>query len=200
MQPQPRAPRWLTVLRFAPLLLALAPLPLTAVVPDSGMAPTLLPGDLVLVWPASLPGSAPAEGATVALRDPLDPARWTLRRVEAAAGEAVSCEDGFLLSPSSAELIDLGRLPADPDRPDGPARVIVRANRRLLSLPNLSPTWDMPEIHVPEGWLFLSADNRAEALDSRWWGLIPAASASATVLLRVGPPQHRWRGWWEWRP
>lgn len=185
-------------LHLLPLFPLLALLPLTAVVPDDGMAPTLLPGDLVLVLPASL--SPPGEGDTVALRDPLDPARWILRRVEAGAGEAVSCEDGFLLSPASGELVDLGRLPADPDRPDGPARVVVRDGRRLLSLPNLAPTWDMPEIKVPEGWLFLSADNRAGALDSRWWGLIPAASADATVLLRVGPPQHRWRGWWAWQP
>lgn len=189
--------RWRSAARLSPLLLLLAPLPFLTVVPDDGMAPGLLAGDIVLLWPIGLPGGGPVEGGTVALVDPLDPARWTLRRIEAGAGEAVSCEDGFLLSPSASELVEMGRVDGEAGEP---ARIIVRAGGRLLYQPNLATTWDMEEIRIPEGWFFLSADNRIDALDSRWWGLLPVGAAQATVLARLGPPQHRWRGWWQWRP
>jgi hypothetical protein len=47
-------------------------------VPDDEMAPSLFAGDWVVLAPGT-----PTAGEVVALVDPLDPSRWTLRRVEA---------------------------------------------------------------------------------------------------------------------
>lgn len=150
-------------------------------VPDSEMAPSLLPGDLVLVLPVT-----PREGDVVAVVDPLDPARWTLRRVEAIGG-AVRY-DGRVFRTSNrpkVKLLDMGEYDGRPVELEGD-HVVLRA---------AAPTkLRVDDVGVPDDAAYLGADNRDDALDSRWWGPVPIAALRGVVVARVGAPTTAWRG------
>lgn len=158
-----------------------AALPFVAVVPDDEMAPSLLRGDWVVLAPR-----APSPGEVVAVLDPLDPARWTLRRVESDAGP-VRYEDGLVIGAAGEpSLLEMGRDEGVVTLQEG--EHLVRHLVRPIH-------WEQPVVEVPEGWLWLGADNRDAAVDSRWWGPLPATVAQGTVVLRLGRPGHPWRGW-----
>jgi signal peptidase I len=147
------------------------------------MAPSLLQGDLVLLLPAGWVDVQ--EGDVVAMVDPLDPAVWTLRRVEALEG-TVHCENGMLYGDAPRDLVELGRENGV---------VVAREGEHLVEHLSTAIHWEMEELIIPEGSVFLSADRREAALDSRWWGPMPAETMQAVVVGRVGKPEHRWRGW-----
>lgn len=161
-------------------------LPFTAVVRDREMAPSVLPGDFVVLVPR-----APEVGDVVAVIDPLDPARWTLRRVESLAGP-VRYEDGMVV-PATGDppVLEMGRTPEE---------VVLREGDHLVRHRGRPVRWEQGEVLVPEGWMWLGADNREDALDSRWWGPLPTSAAQGVVVLRVGSPQHPWRSWISRRP
>lgn len=172
-------PRWL-IFVCALAVLLVAQLPLWAVVPDDDMAPSLLPGDWVLLW-----RRAPRDGEVVAVVDPLDSGRWTLRRVEATEG-TIRYEGGILMGPQSGDVVELGR--------EGGMVYAQEGEHLLWHLPT-AVRWDMEELIIAEGTMFLSADNREGGMDSRWWGPVPLEAVQGVVLFRLGAPGHRWRGW-----
>lgn len=149
-------------------------------VPDNDMAPSLLQGDFVLVLPR-----APQTGDVVAVVDPLAPGRWTLRRVMALDG-SIAFNGGLLSGTSHQEVIELGQ--------EGNVLIVREGDHLVKHLPQ-ALDWEMEERQIPEGRAFLVADNREEAMDSRWWGSMPLASLQGVVVFRFGPPQHRWRNW-----
>lgn len=156
-------------------------LPFIAVVRDAEMAPSLLPGDLVVIAPR-----APTAGDVVAVIDPLDPGRWTLRRVESLAGP-VRYEDGMVIpAAGDPQVLEMGRTAEE---------VVLREGGHLVRHRGRPVRWEQGTVQVPEGWMWVGADNREEALDSRWWGPLPTRAAQGVVILRVGSPQHPWRSW-----
>ena len=56
--------------------------------------------------------------------------------------------------------------------------------------------WSAEPVDVPDGHVFLLADDRDHAMDSRWWGPIPTATIRAVVQIREGDA-HTWRPGWE---
>ena len=155
-------------------------LPRLAVVPDDDMAPSLLAGDLVLVG-----GGTPEKGDVVALVDPLDPSRWTLRRVETIGG-AIRYEAGVFLTGTNPRTLEMGRDDTFVTRTVDDHLVRVRAR---------DVRWEMDPVTVPDDSAFLGADSRDDAVDSRWWGPLPLAALQGRVRLRLGAPGHPWRGW-----
>lgn len=173
--------RGLVGLLAPPALLALAALPFFAFVPDDDMAPSLRAGDLVLILPV-----APRAGDVVPVVDPLDPSRWTMRRVEAMGG-AVRYEEGvFTSSEGRQPVLEMGK--------DGD-RTVLREGDHLVRVDPRGARWAMDERGVPDDAAFLGADARDEAMDSRWWGPLPLDALQGVVALRVGAPGHPWRGW-----
>lgn len=161
-------------------------LPFLAWVPDDEMAPSLLAGDLVVLWP----GDA-ADGDVVAVVDPLDPDRWTLRRVLATRG-AVRFDDGFYHTDAAEPVVlEMGHL--------GDQNVLQEGTHltRRLTRP---VRWEMGAVLLPAGRVWLAADDRDGAVDSRWWGPVPAEAIQGVVLARVGRPTHLWRGWFTTDP
>lgn len=155
-------------------------------VPDDEMAPSLLAGDLVVVVPG-----APTVGAVVALTDPLDPGRWTLRRVLATGG-AVRFEDGFYHTETEdPPVLDMGAL--EPHR-------VLQEGDHLTQRLTRPVRWEMGAVGLPAGRVWLAADNRDDALDSRWWGPAPVAAVQGVVVARFGRPGHTWRGWFSRTP
>ena len=175
-----RTQRWLAALLAGGVLLAVASTRL-ARVPDDAMSPTLLPGDLLLILHV-----APREGDVVALTDPLDPTRFTLRRVETIGGAIRYDGRSFRTGArSKVRLLDMGEYQGRPVLLEG-EHVTLRA---------LTPTREeFAEIGVPDDRAYLSADNRDVAVDSRWWGPVPLEAIGGVVVARLGPPSTPWRG------
>lgn len=165
----------------AALVLLLGGAQVVARVPDDDMAPSLFRGDLVVLLPL-----APRPGDVVALVDPLDPSRWTLRRVEARGGNVRYDDAAFVMDDAPEPLLEMGRDADWVTLQEGPhlIRHLPRAVR-----------WRTEDEPVPAERLYLGADNRDVALDSRWWGQVPAEVAQGVVVLRFGSPRHPWRGW-----
>lgn len=173
--------RLLIGLGTLPFLVLAVALPKLAVVPDNEMAPTLLAGDVILVLPET-----PAAGDVVALFDPLDPRRWTLRRIETIGG-AVRYEDGVFHTGGDREsVVEMGV--------EG-AFHVLRQEGHLVRQSARAVHWEMDEAGVADDAAFVSADARDEAVDSRWWGPIPLTALRGVVRLRLSPPGHPWRGW-----
>jgi signal peptidase I len=155
-------------------------------VPDDEMAPTLLTGDLVVILP-----SAPRVGDVVAIVDPLDPSRWTLRRVETIGG-SIRYDDGAYTNADGAQkILEMGRDTHAVTRSEGP---------HLVQLAPRVVRWAMEEIGVPDDSAFLGADARDTAVDSRWWGPVPLDAIQGVVALRIGRPRNAWRGWFSSAP
>lgn len=162
-------------------LLLAALLSRVARVPDGEMAPSLLTGDVVLILPIT-----PRVGDVVAVVDPLDADRWTLRRVEAIGG-AVSYVGGTFRTSEQrkVKLLDMGEHLGRPVHLEGD-HLVLRAE---------SPTrMTVTDVGVPDDSAFLGADDRDGALDSRWWGPVPIAALRGVVVARVGLPVTPWRG------
>lgn len=161
-------------------------LPRLAWVPDDEMAPTLLAGDLVLVLPVEA-----RAGDVVAVVDPLDPSRWTLRRVETIGG-AIRYDDGVYYASNEEPpgTLEMGR---------DTEQVVRTEGDHLVRLAPRAVRWSLEEQGVPDDAAFLGADARDAAIDSRWWGPMPLEALQGVVALRIGPPRHPWRGWFEVR-
>ena len=160
-------------------------------VDGSEMAPSILPDDLVWV----LPGLEVQRGDVVALADPLDPSRTILRRAIGPAGTQVHfTDDGIRVDAKRLRVKDMGRL-------DGygvyqetiwskpPAKAVDWLIRRRRDPPVKG---DAEPIEIPQGHWYLLADDRDDALDSRWWGPVPDSAIKGVVRLRYGPA-HLWR-------
>ncbi|MDP2315968.1 MAG: S26 family signal peptidase [Pseudomonadota bacterium] len=162
-------------------------LPRLAWVPDDEMAPSLLAGDLVLLLPL-----AARPGDVVAVVDPLDPRRWTLRRVET-VGAAIRYDDGVYYA-GYADAPRVLEMDRDTDR------VVRTEGPHLVALAARPVRWTLAETSVSDDAAFLGADARDVAVDSRWWGAVPLDAIQGVVALRVGIPGHPWRGWTTGRP
>jgi hypothetical protein len=80
------------------------------------------------------------------------------------------------------------------------ASVTLREGDHLVRLAGHPVRWALPEQGIPDTDVFLGADNRDVAMDSRWWGALPAEAARGVVAFRLGAPGHAWRGWFDTTP
>lgn len=152
-----------------------------ALISDDGMAPSLLPGDLVLLWRV-----APEVGDVVAVLDPLDPTSWTLRRVEAIGG-AIEYSSGSYMHDIEPVLLDMGM--------DDAGFSVIQEGHHLTRHKARNVSYSVKVSGVPDDSAWLGADNRDQALDSRWWGPVPLDLLQGKVMVRLGAPRNRWRSW-----
>lgn len=157
---------------------------------DDEMSWSLRRGEFVLVVPDRV---RPAD--VVMLRDPLDPARTVLRRVVARGGQKVSFDEG-------GARVDAKRL-RQQEMGDQPGIFVrketiwskppARANDHLLAVRSPVTRWiSAGVVTVPEGHLFLLADARDAAVDSRWWGPVPESAVIGVVRAHLAEPD-LWR-------
>ncbi len=125
------------------LLFARATLFAVFAIPSSSMAPTLRPGDEILVT-RFLPGNGPARGDVVVFHAPTGADQFLVKRIIAVPGDHLEIRGG-----------------------------ILRLNGRPLNEPYLADRARMadypPEI-LPGGFYFAMGDNREHSIDSRSWG------------------------------
>ena len=160
------------------------------------MAWTLQTGDTVWILPVEV-----LKGDVVLLDDPLDPARTVLRRVVAMPTDKVIYEDGAVkINGKRVRQTDMGKADVGDrerrvfkeviwSRP--PARPTNWLVTRLVEKPVKWKTSD--RLEIPEDHVFVLADDRDGALDSRWWGPIPLSAVQGVVRARYGTAD-------EWRP
>ncbi|MDG1481356.1 MAG: signal peptidase I [Myxococcota bacterium] len=170
------------------LLLVAVAIPMRTVGNDE-MAWTLQSGDKIWVLPVS-----PLKGDVVLLDDPLDPDRTVLRRIVAVAEDKITYEDGTMkLNGKRVRQTDMGKGDIGGrerrvfkeviwSRP--PARPTNWLITRLVDKP---VSWKLDEkVEIPAGHVYLLADERDGAMDSRWWGPVPLEAIQGVVRARLG--------------
>lgn len=128
---------------------------------SSSMAPTLEHGDVVLVSRGTDLGDL-HRGDLVAFASPADGAQ-TLKRVVGLPGDTVVIRDAVLY---------VDEQPVEEPYVDHEA---IDAYYSALTT-------------VPDGTVYVLGDNRANSVDSRAFGPVPAADLHGKVLLRLWPP------------
>ena len=162
----------------------------------SDMDPSILSGDRVWVSP----WATPLPGDVVLLSDPLDPEFTVLRRVLAIGGQTIRYDEGSIrvgsrrlrkqaMGDSDEHLVAQETLWAK--KPDRGHQWLTQQ----LAYP--ATRWSAESVTVPDGHLYVLADNRDQAIDSRWWGSIPITATQGVVRFRLGK-KHKWRTDWEW--
>lgn len=131
------------------------------VVPSASMAPTIKPGDRVLV---SKTGGFKS-GDIVVLTPPDDGSLTVIKRVVAVAGQQVDVRNGVV----SVNGARLSEPYVDASSPD-------------------TFTMEGPVV-VPAGDVWAMGDNRANSRDSRYYGPVPSASVVGKVVGIYWPPR-----------
>jgi signal peptidase I len=172
-------------------LLAALALPLVAAgagvrigrVAGGDMEPSLRPGDWVLWGPARV-----GPGDVVVLSDPLDPDRWVARRALGLAGQRVAFSGHYArVDDQPVKQVLMGDW--------GGEAAVMEQGTWLVAFSNDASHLRLEPVEVPAGALFVAADRRDLALDSRWWGPVPERAVRGVVLLRLGAPD-AWRAPW----
>lgn len=190
-----RAPRWIRrLLPVAGVLFALATI--AALVPmrtvdSDDMAWTYQPGDMV--WIVS---DRVRKADVVLLEDPMEPGRLVLRRAVAEAGQKVKIEEnGVRVNGKRIRQVEMGttddyRVQKEVIWSKPPARPNPHFVQLLLEPTN----YDLGgRVEVPDGHWFLLADNRDQAMDSRWWGPIAESAIKGVVRAHYTPTPDAWR-------
>ena len=165
--PTIRSHRSRAYLLAAVALVVLIALPVRAYVaepfaiPSESMAPTLRPGDHVLVEKLSYRFGSPRRGDLVVFRSP-DGGVLAVKRIVGLAGDRVAIEDGLL-------AID-GHVQREP----------------YVDHATVDSVFFGPVV-VPRGDVFVMGDNRADSHDSRDYGAVPRQSLIGRVLTTLWP-------------
>lgn len=158
----------------------------------ASIAPTLQPGDWIILWRLTPPGF----GDLVLCPDPRDPAEVVIGRIVGEGGDTLSiADDGdleinhvrvrseractpptFLVdNPRSGEPVEL--------RCDIETLGGVHHRRALMLSRGLRPA--PLTVDVEPGDLYLVSDNRYYPFDSRDFGAVPQASCTEAVIFRL---------------
>ncbi|HEV7429072.1 MAG TPA: signal peptidase I [Thermoanaerobaculia bacterium] len=116
------------------------------VIPSSSMAPTLVPGDHIVVTPYRF-GNKPGRGDVIVFRSPRAADELMIKRVIGTPGDLVETRAG--------RVIVCGHALPEP-------YVAAQAASGVIS----------PQIVAADSY-FVLGDNRADSLDSRSWGVLP---------------------------
>jgi signal peptidase I len=131
-------------------------------VPSGSMAPTLRPGDSVLVNKLAYRTGDPRRRDLVVLHRPRS-GELMLKRIVALGGDQVGIEDGVL-------------------HVNGHAVREPFLDHRLVDSVYFGP------VRVPAGDVFVMGDQRSNSVDSRTFGPVPRNRILGRVDLRIWPP------------
>jgi len=161
-------------------------------IPTASQAPTLLPGDRVLVNKTTYRGRFVRRGDQVVFRVPLEPGRHWVHRVIALPGDTVEVKDNEVLvngQKLSREPAPLASLGAAAHEVKGELFEETNAGRRyrILFATATTPLPDYPEAKVPDGSCFVLGDNRNNSRDSRATGFVALGDVLGEVQYRYWP-------------
>jgi len=142
---------------------------------DDEMCPSICRGD----WYVQLPLSA-AEGDVVRIRDPMDRARITLRRVLAVPGTRIGWQ-------GNTPLVNGRDVRQRVMEEDAEKVILLEGDDVLLSTYARQDTTRVTPKMLRKTETWLAADARDVGLDSRHWGTMPAEDLGWVAVLRIGP-------------
>ena len=140
-------------------------------VPSGSMLETIHEGDLVLgERVSSLLGQEPSPGDVVTFESPLTPGETLVKRVIAVGGQTVDIVDGSV-------VVD-GEPLSEPYVSSSPT----------VSLSDMDGSAGISYPYtVPEGCVWVMGDNRANSLDSRYFGPVSVDDVTSRALLIYWP-------------
>ncbi len=164
----------------------------------------------MMPWPPSIqsgdwiwiqPGLAPQSGDVVLLPDPLDPQQTILRRVLGVGGKNLDIDRNGSIRLSGKRVRQKSMGDTDEFRVIQEniwrTKLKLSIEWRILHSKNTLTHTAIDSFQIPENHLFLMADHRDHAVDSRWWGTVPESNIEGVLRLRIGPSD-TWRNWIEW--
>lgn len=162
------------------------------VIPAASEAPTLLPGDRVLVNKTTYQRRFMRRGDEVVYRVASKPGMNWVKRVIALPGDTVEVKDnkvfinGDQLPREPAPLASLGTAA---ESVKGELFEETNAGRRyrILFATDSKPLPDYPQAKVPDGMCFVLGDNRNNSRDSRTTGFVALADVLGDVQYRYWP-------------
>ncbi len=149
-------------------------------IPSGSMLPTLKIGDFILVnkfsYGVRLPVvnkriievNDPQPGDVAVFRYPLDQRLNYIKRVIGVGGDKISYQNSVLHingQPVGRELVE--KNPAESPKEWQWQERLGEVEYSVFNYP--TPTYNFPEITVPEGYYFVMGDNRDHSNDSRFW-------------------------------
>jgi signal peptidase I len=162
-------------------------------IPTASEAPTLLPGDRVLVNKTTYHRRPLRRGDEVVFRVSSRPGLNWVKRVIALAGDTVEVRENRVFVNGQP----LPRRPAPRERLEGGAAQETQgelfeetnAGRRyrILFAADTQPLPDYPQAQVPPGMCFVLGDNRNSSRDSRAIGFVPLGDVLGDVQYRYWP-------------
>lgn len=129
-------------------------------------------------------------GDVVLIQNPLDPQDQRLLRVLGTEGQQISfSRDGFTIDGERLHLTDMGEIDLEFRRwKESYYRQDGSELSWLIQRPNQASSWTMDELTVTKGHIFVVCDNRAQCLDSRWWGSISEELVIGVLKIQISMP------------
>ncbi|MCM1984193.1 signal peptidase I [Lyngbya confervoides] len=137
-------------------------------IPSVSMVPTLYPGDRIVVEKLSYDFRPPGSGDIVVFRPP-DQLQSIGYGADQAFIKRIIATSGQRVSVSAGQVWVDGQPISEP----------------YIAAP---PNYEMSEVVVPEGALFVMGDNRNNSNDSHIWGFLPEANIIGRANFRFWPP------------
>jgi signal peptidase I len=159
----------------------------------SSLAPTLAPGDWVILWRATPPGF----GDLVLCPDPEDPNEVFVARIVGEPGDTLSVDEGGWITVNNVRMrselaCDPAKMTVPNPRSGDPVELRcdietlggVHHQRLLVPAVEIAKPSALRR-DVEPGTLFLVSDNRLFPFDSRDFGALPQASCREAVIFRL---------------
>jgi signal peptidase I len=136
-------------------------------IPSGSMLPTLAEGDRVVVEKVSYRFQSPEQGDIVVFEPPAELQAWGYLRDQAFIKRVIGTA-GHIIAVHAHQVYEDAQPLEEPYIAEAPA-------------------YEMPELPIPKGALFVMGDNRNNSNDSHIWGYLPEQNVIGRAVFRFWP-------------